>query len=266
MPARIKRNPSNIFPLPRVTLHYQVARSLGSMIAVGKLAPGSILPNESHLGTNFGVSRTALREAIKVLAAKGLVEVRRKTGTRVRPNSQWNMLDPEVLSWFFSGPDVPAGLTDLLEVRKIVEPAGARMAAERATPADQAEMQSAFEAMEAATNDLESRIEPDLLFHLAVLEGARNTFMRPFGALIQTALRASFRLTSSNAAAYKRTLTLHREVLEAIKSRNGKKAEAAMLLVLAQTSRDIAAELQKPKKSIPLSAKRQHSRQRSERP
>ena len=243
----------------RVSLHHQVAGRIGSLIAEGQLAPGSILPNEFQLGAQFGVSRTALREAIKVLAAKGLVEVRRKTGTRVRPNSQWNMLDPEVLLWLFSGPDMPAGLTDLLEVRRIVEPSGARMAAERATPEDLVKMESAFKGMEAAANDLDSRIEPDLFFHLAVLEGTRNAFMRPFGSLIQTALRASFRLTSSNSVAYKRTLALHREVLEAIKSRSGKKAEAAMLLILAQTSRDIAAELKKAKKRIPVTDKRRPS-------
>jgi DNA-binding FadR family transcriptional regulator len=264
MPVRVTWNPAKLSPLTHVNLHLQVAGRIGSLIAQGKLAPGSVLPNESQLGTKFGVSRTALREAIKVLAAKGLVEVRRKTGTRVRPNSHWNMLDGEVLTWLFSGTDVPAGLSDLLEVRKIVEPAGARMAAARATPEDLAKMESAFEAMETAAKDLDSRVEADLLFHLAVLEGTRNGFMRPFGALIQTALRASFRLTSSNSVAYQRTLTLHRAVLEAIKSRNGQKAEAAMLMVLAQTSRDIAAESKKAKKWIPLTIKRRYSRQQSE--
>ncbi|MGA8151374.1 MAG: FadR/GntR family transcriptional regulator [Terriglobales bacterium] len=261
MPAPINWGSLKYSLPPRVSLHRQVAGRLGLLIAEGQLIPGSVLPNESQLGANLGVSRTALREAIKVLAAKGLVDVRRKTGTRVRPNSQWNMLDPEVLFWLFSGPDVPAGLTDLLEVRKIVEPAGARMAAERATLEDLAEMQRAFEAMEAAANDLDSRVETDLLFHLSILEGAHNAFMRPFGALIQAALRTSFRLTSSNTVAYRRTLTLHREVLAAIKSRNRKKAEAAMLLVLAQTSKDVAAELQKAKKGIPLILKRRQSRQ-----
>jgi DNA-binding FadR family transcriptional regulator len=256
MPAPLKWGLPRYSLTPRASLHHQVAGRIGSMIAEGQLAPGSILPNEFQLGTQFGVSRTVLREAIKVLAAKGLVEVRRKTGTRVRPNSQWNMLDPEVLLWLFSGPDMSARLTDLLEVRTIVEPAAARMAAERATSENLLKMESAFNAMEAAADHPDSRIEPDLFFHLAVLEGTRNAFMRPFGALIQTALRASFRLTSSNSVAYKRTLALHRAVLEAIQSRSGKKAEAAMLLILAQTSMDIEAELKKMKKKLPLTKRR----------
>jgi DNA-binding FadR family transcriptional regulator len=264
MPTRVHWNSVKLFPPARANLHLQVAGRIGSLIAQGKLAPGSVLPNESQLGTKFGVSRTALREAIKVLAAKGLVEVRRKTGTRVRPNSHWNMLDGEVLSWLFSGSDVPADLSDLLEVSRIVEPAGARMAAERATPEDLAKMESAFMAMETAAKDLDSCIEPDLLFHLAVLQGTRNGFMKPFGALIQTALRASFRLTSRNSVAHKRTLTLHRAVLEAIKSRNGEEAEAAMHMVLAQTSRDVAAESKKGKKWASPTSKSRYSRQQSE--
>jgi DNA-binding FadR family transcriptional regulator len=250
--------------LARASLHHQIAGEIGSLIGQGSLAPGSVLPNESLLGAEFGVSRTALREAIKVLAAKGLVEVRRKTGTRVRPHADWNMLDPEVLSWLFSGTGLPAGLTDLLEVRKIVEPAGARMAAERATAEDLAEIEEAYFAMEAAASDLPSSIEPDLRFHLAVLEAAHNAFMRPFGALIQTALRASFRLTSSNSISYRRTLTLHRAVMEAVKSGSGDEAEAAMLSVLAQTSRDIAAEFQTASKAKPSMRIHQHSRHRNE--
>ena len=135
------------------------------------------------------MSRTALREAIKVLAAKGLVEVRRKTGTRVRPNSQWNMFDPEVLLWLFSGPrhagrsDRPAGSQKDCGTRRGAYGRRTRDAGRSV------KMESAFKAMEVAANDLDSRIEPDLLFHLAVLEGTRNAFMRPFGSLIQTALR-----------------------------------------------------------------------------
>jgi DNA-binding FadR family transcriptional regulator len=228
--------------LPRLSLHREVAGRIGSLIAQGRIRPGSVLPNEPSLGTEFGVSRTALREAIKVLASKGLVEVRRKTGTRVRPQVNWNMLDPEVLTWLFSGAGIPAGLTDLLEVRKIVEPAAARMAALRATPEDLLEIREAYLGMVNAVGDLPSSVESDLRFHLAVLEATHNAFMRPFGALIQAALRASFRLTSSNRRLYRNTLTLHRAVVDAIEAGKSDASEAAMLAVLAQTSRDIATQ------------------------
>lgn len=155
---------------PRVSLHSAVASRIGFLIVQGKIAPGSVLPNEACLGTQFGVSRTALREAIKVLASKGLIEVRRKTGTRVNTYSKWSMLDPEVLTWLFPGTGKPAGLTDLLEVRKVVEPAGARMAALRVTPEDLREIREACTGMENAVRDPPSSIESDLRFHMGVLE------------------------------------------------------------------------------------------------
>jgi DNA-binding FadR family transcriptional regulator len=235
-----KAGPSS--SLPRLGLHHEVAGRIGSLIAQGSIEPGSVLPNEAALGTEFGVSRTALREAIKVLASKGLVEVRRKTGTRVRPHAEWNMLDPEVLSWLFSGTGIPAGMPDLLEVRKVVEPAAARMAALRATAGDLAEIREAYLGMEHATGDLPSSVESDLRLHLAVLEATHNAFMRPFGALIQAAMRASFRITNSNSVLYRKSLTLHRAVVDAIEAGNGDQAEAAMLVILSQTSKDIATQ------------------------
>lgn len=223
----------------RVSLHSTVAAHIGRLIVQGKVPPGSVLPNETSLGTQFGVSRTALREAIKVLASKGLIEVRRKTGTRVNVHSKWSMLDPEVLGWMFSGEAIPPGLADLTEVRMLIEPAAARMAAQRAFPADIEEIQQACEEMEAATGHLPSSVESDLRFHMAVLDATHNVFMRPFGALIQAALRASFRLTSSDIDRYRLTLPSHRKVVNAIVSRDGAKAEAEMRALLQQAIRDI---------------------------
>ena len=197
------------------------------------------MPNEAFLGTQFGVSRTVLREAIKVLASKGLIEVRRKTGTRVNAHGQWNMLDPEVLNWMFSGEGIPAGLADLMEIRMLVEPAAARMAALRSTPEDLRGIRNALLSMESATGDLPSSVESDLRFHMAILQATHNAFMRPFGALIGAALRGSFRLTSSNTDLYDLTLHLHRKVLDAIEAQNDAQAESAMNALLKQTLRDI---------------------------
>jgi DNA-binding FadR family transcriptional regulator len=225
-----------------MSLHSAVALRLGGLIAQGKLAAGSILPNEAALGAEFGVSRTALREAIKVLASKGLVDVRRKTGTRVNEHVQWNMLDPEVLSWMFSGDGIPAGLADLMEVRLLVEPAAARMAAMRASADDINEIRDALTQMDSAAGNLRSSVDADLRFHMAVLQATHNMFMRPFGALIQAALRGSFSLTSSNTDLYRRTLPLHRKVLRAIETRSTRRAQTAMQAVLAQTLHDIEVQ------------------------
>jgi DNA-binding FadR family transcriptional regulator len=221
------------------TLHSQVANRLGARIVSGALDAGHPLPNEAALGEEFGVSRTVVREAIKVLAAKELLEVRPKTGTRIRPRVHWNVLDPDVLRWQFSGPGAAAGLLDLLEVRFVVEPAGARMAARRATRREVADIETACSEMEATTGDLEASIEPDLRFHLAVLAASHNAYMKPFGALIQAALRSSFRLTSVDGAAYRRSVRQHRRVSDAVRARDPEKAEDAMRRLLRSTSDDV---------------------------
>jgi DNA-binding FadR family transcriptional regulator len=236
------------------TLHAQVAREVGLQILEGKLAPGAVLPNEADFGMQLGVSRTALREAVKVLAAKGLVEVRRKTGTRVRPQHDWNALDPDVLNWLFSGKGFAVGIPDLLELRLIIEPAGARLAAERATAENLGEIEVALKGMETAVEDSVSSVESDLQFHLAILEATHNTFMRPFGALIQEALRASFKLTNRDRLAFEKSLRRHRDVFEAIRDRDAEAAEVAMRLVLNFTSEDIGRSM--PKKLATKSKKR----------
>jgi DNA-binding FadR family transcriptional regulator len=236
------------------TLHAQVAREVGLQILEGKLAPGAVLPNEADFGMQLGVSRTALREAVKVLAAKGLVEVRRKTGTRVRPQHDWNALDPDVLNWLFSGKGFSVGIPDLLELRMIIEPAGARLAAERATEENLAEIEVALKGMETAVEDSASSVESDLQFHLAILEATHNTFMRPFGALIQEALRASFKLTNRDREAFEKSLRRHRDVFEAIRDRDAAAAEAAMRVVLNFTSEDIGRSM--PKKLATKAKKR----------
>jgi DNA-binding FadR family transcriptional regulator len=233
----------------RPLLHTEVAHKIGSQIVHGQLRPGAILPNEASLGGAFGVSRTSLREAIKVLAAKGLIEVRRKTGTRVRPPREWNVLDPDVLFWQFSGSGVPIGITDLMEIRWLIEPAAARLAARRGTAEDFAEIRKAYSAMLLPVEEANSRIDSDLRFHLAILQASHNIFMRPFGALVQAALRASFRFTGADKAAYRRTLGLHRAVLESLTKRKPEFAENAMRRLLAQTSKDIGHAVQRARKS-----------------
>ncbi len=228
---------------PRQTLHNEVARQLGSSIAQGEIPPGATLPNEADLSLQFNVSRTVLREAVKVIASKGMVEIKRKTGTRVRPRGDWNMLDPQVLGWFFSGIDVSEGLADLLEVRRQIEPQAAALAAERATATDLEKIEAAYRGMTDATEDLRASVAADLKFHLAILEATHNIFMLPFGAMIQAALAQSFQLTNQDRPAYLRSLVLHRAVASAIRDRDSHSAMSAMLAVLDQTSEDIAHRL-----------------------
>lgn len=223
----------------KTNLHGQIAEHLGVSILSGKISPGEVLPTEAGLGASLHVSRTAIREAIKVLTSKGLIEVRRKTGTRVRPKKDWNALDPDVVAWQFSGGGLPAAITDLLELREMIEPICARMAAERATTEEVAGIETALIEMERSVGKTTASVDADLLFHLAILEATHNSFMRPFGALIQAALRASFRETNREPAAYRQTLLKHRVVLTAIKNKSPLAAEEAMRAVLNGARHDI---------------------------
>lgn len=224
----------------RRSLHGRVAHDLGVRIAGGGYAPGSVLPNETALGASFGVSRTVLREAVKVLAAKGLVEARPKIGTRVRPSADWNMLDPDVLAWRCAGTDLPRVAEELLEVRRVIEPYAAFLAAGRADEAEVQRIAAAYAAMEAAS-DAESSVEPDVRFHLSIMEATHNAFLCPLGALIRTALRASFRLSKSSPGAHERSLPGHRAVLDGIRNRDPDAAGAAMRDLLDRTAEDIRA-------------------------
>src|SRR5437660_12133093 len=118
---------------PRRGLHGAVVHEIGVRIIRGDLTPGEPLPTEDELGSQLGASRTVLREAVKVLAAKRLVESRPKTGTRVRPRRDWNLLDPDVLAWQVEAGADADFLAQALEIRRMIEPAAARLAAERAT-------------------------------------------------------------------------------------------------------------------------------------
>jgi DNA-binding FadR family transcriptional regulator len=227
----------------KTNLHGQIAEHLGVSILSGKITPGEVLPTEARLGASLHVSRTAVREAIKVLTSKGLVEVRRKTGTRVRPKKDWNALDPDVVAWQFSGGSLPAAIMDLLELREIIEPMCARMAAERATTEEVAEIEKALVEMERSVGKTTASVEADLSFHLAILEATHNSLMRPFGALIQAALRASFRQTNRDTAAHQQTLLKHRMVLTAIKGKSPGAAEDAMRAVIHGARHDIQQAL-----------------------
>src|SRR5581483_6751937 len=161
---------------PRRGLHGAVVHDIGVRIVSGELKPGDSLPMEDGLAGGADVSRTVVREAIKVLAAKRLVESRPKTGTRVRPRSDWNLLDPDVLAWQLEAGPTREFLEHALELRRMIEPGAARLAAERATDDEITALEEAHAAMTEA-NDLDAWIAPDVLFHSIVLRAARNELL-----------------------------------------------------------------------------------------
>src|SRR5690606_21749087 len=161
---------------PARNLHSDVLWDLGYAIVSGRYAEGSILPSDGELLEQFGVSRTVLREALKTLAAKGLIEARARIGTRVLPRNRWNLFDADVLAWHFElGPEV-SFLRSLAEVRIGIEIEAAALAAERRTDEQAAAMVEAVAEMEASTTP-QDFARHDLQFHRLVAEASGNPFM-----------------------------------------------------------------------------------------
>jgi DNA-binding FadR family transcriptional regulator len=215
-------------------LHGQVVHELGRRIVGGACPPGKALPNEEELCRELGVSRTALRESVKVLAAKGLVESRPRIGTRVRANEDWNMLDPDVLAWRCATLPDAHFVLQLNEMREIIEPASAALAARNRTQAQLRHIEDAFAAMTAAEN-IDQWVEADLQFHSAILDATNNPLLRPLGAMIGTALESLLGLSARKAGDFKIALPDHGKVLDAIRSQDGEAARQRMTSLLADT-------------------------------
>ncbi len=170
-------------------LHGSIARELGVAIVAGHIKPGDTLDNEVDSSEQMSVSRTAYREAVRILAAKGLVASRPKRGTQVCPKSAWHLLDPEVLSWFFESQPSQDFVVGLFELRLIVEPAAAALAAERRTPEDLAQMRDALQRMERhGLADAQGQ-GADRDFHDAVLAATRNPALVALSSSIGAAVR-----------------------------------------------------------------------------
>lgn len=230
----------NVGTLPTRTLQDTVLERLARDIVKGRHAEGTYLPTEAELAVAFGVGRSTVREVVRVLVSKAMLEVRPRNGTRVRPRSQWRQLDPDLVRWTFSeGPD-PALLHDLIEVRRIVEPAAAALAAERAGAADLLAMESAFRAMEAALpGDLSACVTADVAFHAALLCATGNTILKEFETMIEAALGAAFHLSTTSVQSYTRTLSAHWAVYDAVRCRAPEAARSAMMQLLDVAREDI---------------------------
>ena len=217
---------------PRV--HQQVLRTLAQRILRRELQPGQPLPSETELCETLNISRSALREAIKVLSSKGLIITRPRTGTRVRPYDDWNLLDPEVLLWSMELPPQPEFVLSLIEARQIIEPAAARFAARRATAADIEPMQRAFDTMTTAKaiQDFKTFNQADIEFHTALLRASRNIVFHQLATTIGAALAYSFRLTVERAQEPGASLPNHGEVIDRIRDRDPDGAYACMARLL----------------------------------
>jgi GntR family galactonate operon transcriptional repressor len=235
---------------PRGGLHGQVVHAVGRRIVSGDIRPGEVLPADFHLRA----SRTVVREAIKVLAAKGLVESRPKTGTRVRPPESWNLLDPDVLAWQQEGMPQPVFLRKLTEVRLIVEPAAAELAAKRARVPEVAALEAALrdmtEALQRSPADFEAFDQADIRFHRAILQACDNDVLERMSAMVYSALLVSFHATSRLPGRARASLPRHRAILEGIRAHDSRRAGVAMRR-LVQTTADAIEDLPRKRKRPP---------------
>jgi DNA-binding FadR family transcriptional regulator len=220
-------------------LHVKFARNIGERILLGEFAPGNLLPNEAAWGKAFGASRTVVREALKTLMAKGLIESRPKIGSRVLPRTMWNILDRDVLEWHHAAVDRHAFIQSTQEVRRLVEPGVALLAAIKRTPAQLARLQDALSAMKKAKTTAEA-VEADVEFHEALMAAANNELLLPFGIIIEKALGNLFDFTTNLNPRPKAAIKLHERVLTAVSAANGAAASKAMQLLLNDTDELIA--------------------------
>jgi DNA-binding FadR family transcriptional regulator len=226
-----------------ISLHLKLLNELGRSIVRGDLQPGTPLPNGDDWSAAHGVSRTVLREVVKVLAGKGMVESRPKIGTRIRPRSDWNFLDPDVLGWRFGETVNFEDARALFELRRAIEPMAASLAAERATPADIDALMQVYGEMEQSADDNERFAQWDLSFHQAMLRMTHNELFVSLGSLTESALLISFRMSDHNPLGQRPSLPLHFLVCDCIAKHDPIGARDAMLDLLDKAEQDVDRSL-----------------------
>jgi DNA-binding FadR family transcriptional regulator len=228
----------------RSNLHYGVAATLGAEVVSGRLPVGQLLPTEAELCARFGVSRTVVREAVKLLSSKGLLRTSSGIGTWVPPANEWNFLDPMVFSWLTQSGNVQAVIHHLFAFRKAVEPAAAAEAARSGTEAQIDTIEEALEVMYAAKTDFAKWIEGDVAFHTAIYTASNNVFMAPLANLFREYFQVSFRVSSSNFH-HQHCLQEHRDVYEAIRKRDPDAARKAVEVLLYRADEDVRSVMTK---------------------
>lgn len=229
-------------PPERKSMHARIVRDLGMRIVAGEFSPGDRLPAEATLLADYEVSRPVLREATRVLVAKGLVLSKQRAGAIVRPRNEWHLLDPDVLYWMIQTKPRAEFVETLLTVRRIFEPAAAALAAKVASDETLRGIAAAYAGMEAATTP-EELLEPDLAFHRRIAEATGNDLLAYIGNMLSLALRESIKLSSKHPNTHELSLPRHKAILTALLNRDPLAAQQATLVQLKETHEDLSAIL-----------------------
>ena len=223
-------------------MHARIVRDLGMRIVAGEFAPGERLPGEAALLAGYEVSRPVLREATRVLVAKGLVLSRQRAGAKVRPRSEWHLLDPDVLYWLIQTQPPAVFVETLMTVRRVFEPAAAGLAAKLASDDDLRAIAAAYAGMESART-ADDILEPDLAFHRRIAEATQNPLLAYIGNMLSLALRESIKLSSLLPNTHALSLPRHKAILTALLARDPLAAQQATLVQLRETREDLSEVL-----------------------
>ncbi|HEY5809793.1 MAG TPA: FadR/GntR family transcriptional regulator [Povalibacter sp.] len=230
-------------------LHGTIARDLGVLIVSGRYKPGELLNGEIAASDRLHVSRGAYREAVRILAAKGLVESRPKVGTRISQPERWHLLDPDVLSWIFEFEPEDSLLNGLFELRKIVEPQAASLAAVRRTNEHLDAMARALEDMAKHTLAVEAGRIADQEFHSALLRASGNAFIVSLTSGVGAAVSWTTIFTQRDNPLSRDPVPDHMRVYEAVKAADPAAAHKAMENLVDLALLD-TTNARKPKKKM----------------
>lgn len=223
--------------------HTQLARELGIAIVTGVHPVGSVLPGEHEIAVQRGVSRSLVREALRMLSAKGLLESKPKAGTRIRERASWNLLDPDVLAWMFEGEPAVGFVHSLFQLRLIVEPAAAEFAAALRTSRHVSRMGHALEQMQ--EHGLASPIgqAADQTFHHVILEATQNELLVSLAGSIGAAVRWTTIFKHRQTRKPSDSMPQHRALFDAIAESDPAGARAATMALIAQAQADTELSL-----------------------
>jgi len=235
-------------------LTYSVAEHLGVAIVTGTYSDKNPFPVEAELCKRYGVSRSILREAVKMLTAKGLLGSRPRRGTWVQDEKKWNLLDPDVLRWMLERKFSFSLLIEFTQVRLAIEPKAAALAAMATGAAERAAIAAAIQGMMESEETQDDPLEPDIAFHVAVLRASGNGFYSRLSELIEAALRFSIRMTHRQTGV--RSVAEHKKIFDAIIAGDARRAEAAMQALIL----DAMAQIKKAELSAASSAPRRRRR------
>ncbi|MBO0984788.1 FadR/GntR family transcriptional regulator [Rathayibacter sp. SD072] len=222
------------------SLHHSVLDELGSQIVRGELEPGTAFSADER-AERRGVSRSVMREAVRVLESLGLVTSRRRSGTRVEPQESWNALDPRVIGWSLDGPDRQRQLHQLSELRLGVEPLAARLAAVNATPAQREALVDSVRTMSAnaGSADESAYLAADTAFHRTLLAASGNRMLAQLADLVAEVLAGRTRNALMPREADSEAVRLHRAVASAVADGDGESAETAMRAIVEESDRAV---------------------------